>query len=112
MSTFERADRRWNTNHPVATTCPIQVPLVCFRIVEAQAETFQVTGWSICMHFDQTGASIPNGSYLGNTVVLQPFGRSNQLPVEPRHVHLPMSVIEIEVMRSEERRVGKVGRLR
>ena len=69
-----------------------------FRIVEAQAKTFQVTGWSICLHFDQTGASIPNGSYLGNAVVLQPFGRTNQLSVEPRHVHLPMSVIEIEFM--------------
>src|SRR5436305_12959841 len=97
-STVKAADRRWNSNHAVATTCPIQVPLVCFRIVEAQAETLQVTGWSICLHFDQTGASIPNGSYLTDAVVLQPFRRTNQLAVELRHVHLPMSVIEIEVM--------------
>src|SRR5712671_7564756 len=98
MSTFERADRRWNTNDAVATTCPIQVPLVRFRIVEAQTETFQVTGWSICLHFDQTGASIPNGSYLRGAVVFQPFSRTNQLPVEPRYVHLPMPIIEIEIM--------------
>src|SRR5207245_8937381 len=92
MSTFERADRRWNTNHAVATTCPIQVPLVCFWIVEAQAETFQVTGWSICLHFDQIGEFILIMIFLRDDVVLQPFGLINQLPVDTLTLTLPMIV--------------------
>src|SRR5438874_13764059 len=98
MIAFERADRRWNTNHAVATTCPIQVPLVCFRIVEAQAETFQVTGWPICLHFDQTSASIPNGSSPGVAVLSQPCGTPDHLPVSPGRARLPLPACEARVV--------------
>src|SRR5207253_10242147 len=66
---FEPAYRRRHTDNAVAAGGPIQVPLMVFRIIEAQTQTFQAPSWSFHLHFDKVGAAIPERSDIGSAVI-------------------------------------------
>ena len=58
-SILEFADLGW-IHDAVLAVGPIEAPLMGFRIVETQGETFDVAGWAIDLDGIELGAAIPN----------------------------------------------------
>ena len=50
-SILEFADRGWQAQNAGLAVCPIQAPLMSFRIVQAQGEAFDVATWTFALEF-------------------------------------------------------------
>jgi hypothetical protein len=91
---FEFSDRR-HAHGAVVAACEILAPLVGFRIVQKQSQTFEVTPRAIGLNLLQLSAAIPNFPNHDSAVEFDPRGACSRLP-EVSNVSLPSAKIEVK----------------
>ncbi len=76
----------------------IEAPLIRLRIVETQAQTFEVTGWAIGLELQQIGAAIPDLADDRRAFHVDPGRRAGQGMQAALYVCFPGADLEIEIM--------------
>src|SRR6185369_66638 len=105
---LELSDRRL-AQGPAAATGKIETPLMGFRVVEPQAESFDVTRRAVDDKLDQIGASVQNLADGGRAIVLHPGGRAGEGMHQALQVGFPGADLEVEIVLSVAWTVGLRG---
>src|SRR5437762_10558515 len=97
-SVFEFAHIGWTTERAVLAVGPVKTPLMSFRIVKAQRETFDAAGWTGDVELLEPGAAVPHFARYGRAVKLDPGVGSGHGMQETLEVNLPGAAFKIEVV--------------
>ena len=68
------------------------------RIVQTQAQTFEVTCWAIGPELHQIGATIPNFADDSRAFIFDPGRGSRQPMLKPRNVRFPVANLKVEIV--------------